>query len=1165
MSKRPFISLGIVDLEKRFDQERNDIDFLETLLGELQHRKTNRAMELKQRVVQARGVSNKLKTSKVVIGQQLPQSKTPLQPSSTSAEIVPPKPVPEIKVPPLPDFPRANTDAAGLAEPERVLLSWTALEVLSPQSYKKPEDLAGGSKYKIAELDNTSLPWENGGERSKKNNRLYYQIVLGSIDMPPAIEGLLKVYTDTRNERPQARGQSIIATILVDQKGCPLEDEGYGISSFAWGLPIALSGDLKALSQWSVIEGCLQEAIETRLRRSGDNGALTRADIENIYEWLIEHLNIPKAMCIAPTFAIRTYQYFKNDGPPESLLLNSFYLEDLSTARAAFNSGDAPENLRRYIGDIKPENRKELLYNQTALTGTLDPSKMPLGSWPGNGRYPLVTLQQTAVNLTASELKNGGILAVNGPPGTGKTTLLRDVVAHVVTERARIMATYHDPEDAFTNSNERVKRGQAFLWMYKLDECLRGFEMVVASSNNKAVENVSAELPGVDSVAEDAFSDGYFKTISDALLEQDTWGLVAAVLGNSKNRWKFSQKFWWDEDTGLTHYLKHCAGSRPMVHYKDDEGASQERPPYIVTRENPPSDKSEANSRWLKAKAHFKKVEKQVTDNMALMIQVAKVCSNVAVLKSNLLHLQSQLELESDKLAGLHKIRVEIGDKVTDLKSVLSGIQADYERVCSARPGLLSRLFSRQKYKDWEPIQAAVKQDLSVANNHLEGAAAQQKEIEKATDNAQLLVASLQQSIIDKKASFDKYTAELDVFQKTHNGQFIDDDFFEKNYVDRQVAAPWLDNAMARVRQDLFEASLALHRAFIDAAAKPIRHNIGLLLDSYGAKSLGTVKRDVLIPQLWSTLFLVVPVISTTFASVGRMFGRLGSESLGWLLIDEAGQALPQAAVGAIMRCKRAVVVGDPMQIEPVVMLPDHLTDAICREFNVDETVYNAPAGSAQTLSDSATAYFASFETKFGSREVGVPLLVHRRCEEPMFGISNSVAYEGLMVQAKAAKNSPIKDVLGPSRWFHVEGSGQDKWCASEGDVVIKILTKLKRSGVVPDIYIVTPFVVVQDRMRQLIRQSGILENWVEEPARWPYERIGTVHTVQGREAEAVIFVLGAPDAKQTGARNWAGGRPNLLNVAVSRAKETLYVVGNKTLWEKAGVFSNLAQRLKSD
>jgi hypothetical protein len=154
-----------------------------------------------------------------------------------------------------------------------------------------------------------------------------------------------------------------------------------------------------------------------------------------------------------------------------------------------------------------------------------------------------VALQQAAVNLSAHNLVHDGILAVNGPPGTGKTTLLRDIVAHVVTERAKIMVTFDDPEDAFQNTNLRIKRGNAFLWLYKLDERLRGFEIVVASSNNKAVENVSEELPGREAVATDAFTEGYFKTVSDALFKRETWGLVAAVLGNADNRTKFRQRF----------------------------------------------------------------------------------------------------------------------------------------------------------------------------------------------------------------------------------------------------------------------------------------------------------------------------------------------------------------------------------------------------------------------------------------------------------------------------------------------------------------------------------------------------------------------------------------------------------------------------------------------
>lgn len=113
-----------------------------------------------------------------------------------------------------------------------------------------------------------------------------------------------------------------------------------------------------------------------------------------------------------------------------------------------------------------------------------------------------------------------------------------------------------------------------------------------------------------------------------------------------------------------------------------------------------------------------------------------------------------------------------------------------------------------------------------------------------------------------------------------------------------------------------------------------------------------------------------------------------------------------------------------------------------------------------------------------------------------------------------------------------------------------------------PDLYIITPFVVIQTNLRRLIRQSGVLVKWGVANENWVNERVGTVHTVQGREAEAVIFVLGTPDAAQAGARRWAGSRPNLLNVAASRAKEVLYVIGNQGLWRGAGVFDTLNKSL---
>ena len=60
------------------------------------------------------------------------------------------------------------------------------------------------------------------------------------------------------------------------------------------------------------------------------------------------------------------------------------------------------------------------------------------------------------------------------------------------------------------------------------------------------------------------------------------------------------------------------------------------------------------------------------------------------------------------------------------------------------------------------------------------------------------------------------------------------------------------------------------------------------------------------------------------------------------------------------MRSRRAIIVGDPMQIEPVVVLPDILTHAICRTFGIDPDQFNAPAASVQTLADAANLVVGS-------------------------------------------------------------------------------------------------------------------------------------------------------------------------------------------------------------
>lgn len=71
--------------------------------------------------------------------------------------------------------------------------------------------------------------------------------------------------------------------------------------------------------------------------------------------------------------------------------------------------------------------------------------------------------------------------------------------------------------------------------------------------------------------------------------------------------------------------------------------------------------------------------------------------------------------------------------------------------------------------------------------------------------------------------------------------------------------------------------------------------------------------------------------------SVSRPARPLISAAKAWLLIDEAGQATPQNAVGALWRTKRVVAFGDPLQLEPVNTLPFRAEQVLRKEIGVDE------------------------------------------------------------------------------------------------------------------------------------------------------------------------------------------------------------------------------------
>ena len=89
---------------------------------------------------------------------------------------------------------------------------------MSPPSFRRPEELTG-DKRAVARLDGGHLPWEGNGEKARSHTRLYYQIVLGTVNLEAAVTRLMAVYGETRIERREARGEAILGVVIVDREG----------------------------------------------------------------------------------------------------------------------------------------------------------------------------------------------------------------------------------------------------------------------------------------------------------------------------------------------------------------------------------------------------------------------------------------------------------------------------------------------------------------------------------------------------------------------------------------------------------------------------------------------------------------------------------------------------------------------------------------------------------------------------------------------------------------------------------------------------------------------------------------------------------------------------------------------------------------------------------
>ena len=321
---------------------------------------------------------------------------------------------------------------------------------------------------------------------------------------------------------------------------------------------------------------------------------------------------------------------------------------------------------------------------------------------------------------------------------------------------------------------------------------------------------------------------------------------------------------------------------------------------------------------------------------------------------------------------------------------------------------------------------------------------------------------------------------------------------------------------------------------------------------TYGSALIGDgdalLKLETYSHIIYRDLSLIFPVISSSLQSVRNMLPNLNYNSVALALADEAGTTLIHQLFPLLVRSKQAVVAGDPEQIEPIINLCDdtikqYLQSAFKERGMSNEDYYLY----APTAKYTATAYHraAGANGTEGDEGTGIVLRNHYRCAAPIIQFCGPNYPGGLQILSDYGSSAQHSHLLA----YHVEGTHSNHINPQEINVVETAIASLLQHGYSigssknsKTIGVMSPFLQQANALRYQLQSRWKKFSW---------DDIGTVHTFQGGEKAAIIF---SPyQCHQEHSFWFLNRKPNLLNTAVSRARELFILVGNLEELKRAG------------
>lgn len=242
------------------------------------------------------------------------------------------------------------------------------------------------------------------------------------------------------------------------------------------------------------------------------------------------------------------------------------------------------------------------------------------------------------------------------------------------------------------------------------------------------------------------------------------------------------------------------------------------------------------------------------------------------------------------------------------------------------------------------------------------------------------------------------------------------------------------------------------------------------------------------------------------------------------VILDEASQIEQPRAAPALLRAKRAVIVGDPYQLRHVSFRSDA---------DIDQALSRHGLGAWRSLLD--LRRMSTFDLAAAAAPVD-HLREHFRSVPHLIEFSVRNFYrERVEVMTRHPRNETV-DAIDVVQVAEPATSGLRVHVA-EIDAVVSMLRARVEDRHPSTIGIITPFREQADAI-----EARVIDEFSTLELQQLGLRVGTVHSFQGGERDTIVVSLGIGDSDPPGRRRFAEN-PNLFNVMVTRARERIVVV----------------------